>query len=133
MKAKKNQRERSPQMRQVSSGLRDVLGMTQWRQEHPKATFRELEAAVCAVQDGAEWLPGLVDYHRAEAVRILAALPMPPSISATWAKRPQARTARLRKRLTSGKHAWKVNARLLLIWWHQQEVLIVVRFSQLDS
>ncbi len=46
MKAKKNKRERSPQMRQVSAGLRDVLGMTQWRKEHPKATFREIEEAV---------------------------------------------------------------------------------------
>lgn len=33
-------------MRQVSAGLRDVLGMTQWRKEHPKATFREIEEAV---------------------------------------------------------------------------------------
>src|SRR6266852_2649223 len=34
---------------------------------------RGLERAreVCAVQDGAEWLQGLVDYHRANAVRIL--------------------------------------------------------------
>jgi len=34
---------------------------------------RGLERAteVCAVQDGAEWLPGFVDYHRADAVRIL--------------------------------------------------------------
>ena len=34
---------------------------------------RGLERAgeVCAVQDGAAWLQGLVDYHRAEAVRIL--------------------------------------------------------------
>ena len=34
---------------------------------------RGLEPAsqVCAVQDGAEWLQGLVDYHRADAVRIL--------------------------------------------------------------
>jgi hypothetical protein len=31
----------------------------------------EKASAVCAVQDGAEWLPGLVDYHRADAVRIL--------------------------------------------------------------
>jgi hypothetical protein len=31
----------------------------------------ERAAEVCAVQDGAEWLQGLVDYHRAEAVRIL--------------------------------------------------------------
>ncbi len=28
-------------------------------------------AEVCAVQDGAQWLQGLVDYHRADAVRIL--------------------------------------------------------------
>src|SRR6266851_7791741 len=46
MKAKKNKRERSPQMQQVSAGLRDVLGMTQWRKEHPKATWVEIEAAV---------------------------------------------------------------------------------------
>jgi len=32
---------------------------------------REKAAQVCAVQDGAEWLPGLVDHHRADAVRIL--------------------------------------------------------------
>jgi hypothetical protein len=30
----------------VSAGLRDVLGMTQWRKEHPKATWAEIEAAV---------------------------------------------------------------------------------------
>src|SRR5260370_31033468 len=46
MKAKKNKRERSPQMQQVSAGLRDVLGMTQWRKEHPQATWAEIEAAV---------------------------------------------------------------------------------------
>jgi hypothetical protein len=46
MKAKKNKRERSPHMQQVSAGLRDVLGMTHWRQEHPKATWVEIEAAV---------------------------------------------------------------------------------------
>jgi YgiT-type zinc finger domain-containing protein len=46
VKAKKNKRERSPQIQQVSAGLRDVLGMTQWRKEHPKATFREIEEAV---------------------------------------------------------------------------------------
>ncbi len=46
MKAKKNKQERSPQIQQVSAGLRDVLGMTQWRKEHPKATFREIEEAV---------------------------------------------------------------------------------------
>src|SRR6266852_3642704 len=31
----------------------------------------EQATEVCAVQDGAEWLQGLVDYHRADAVRIL--------------------------------------------------------------
>ena len=46
MKAKKNKRERSEQMQQVSAGLRDVLGMTQWRKEHPHATWAQIEAAV---------------------------------------------------------------------------------------
>jgi hypothetical protein len=31
----------------------------------------EKATAVCAVQDGAQWLPGVVDYHRKDAVRIL--------------------------------------------------------------
>jgi predicted RNA-binding Zn-ribbon protein involved in translation (DUF1610 family) len=30
----------------VSAGLQDVLGMSQWRKEHAKASFREIEAAV---------------------------------------------------------------------------------------
>jgi uncharacterized protein with PIN domain len=46
MKAKKNKRQRSEQMQQVSAGLQDVLGMTQWCKEHPKATWAEIEAAV---------------------------------------------------------------------------------------
>jgi len=46
MKAKKNKRQRSEQIQQVSAGLRDVLGMTQWRKEHPHATWAEIEAAV---------------------------------------------------------------------------------------
>jgi hypothetical protein len=46
MKAKKNTRQRSEQMQQVSAGLRDVLGITQWRKEHPKATWAEIEALV---------------------------------------------------------------------------------------
>jgi uncharacterized protein (DUF924 family) len=33
-------------MQQVSAGLRDVLGIAQWRKEHPKATWQEIEAAV---------------------------------------------------------------------------------------
>lgn len=46
MKAKKNRRQRSEQMQQVSAGLRDVLGMTAWRKAHPRATWAEIEAAV---------------------------------------------------------------------------------------
>jgi ribosomal protein L34E len=46
MKVKKNTRERSEQIQQVSAGLRDVLGITQWRKEHPKATWAEIEALV---------------------------------------------------------------------------------------
>jgi hypothetical protein len=46
MKAKKNRRQRSEQIQQVSAGLRDVLGMTQWRKDHPKATWAQMEAAV---------------------------------------------------------------------------------------
>jgi hypothetical protein len=46
MKAKKNKRQRSEQMQQVSAGLRDVLGMTTWRKEHPRATWAEIEAEV---------------------------------------------------------------------------------------
>ena len=46
MKDKKNTRQRSEQIRQVSAGVRDVLGMTQSRKEHPKATWAEIEAAV---------------------------------------------------------------------------------------
>ena len=33
-------------MQQVSAGLRDVLGITQWRKEHPHATWAEIEAEV---------------------------------------------------------------------------------------
>ncbi len=48
MKAKKNKGQRSEQMQRVSAGLSDVLGMTQWRKEHPQATWAEIEAAVDA-------------------------------------------------------------------------------------
>ncbi len=36
----------SPDASLVSAGLRDVLGMTPWRKEHPHATWAEIEAAV---------------------------------------------------------------------------------------
>ncbi len=48
MNKKKNKGERSAQMQEVSAGLQDVLGMNQWREAHPKATLREIEAAVDA-------------------------------------------------------------------------------------
>jgi YgiT-type zinc finger domain-containing protein len=35
-----------PDASPVSAGLQDVLGMTEWRKEHPKATWQEIEAAV---------------------------------------------------------------------------------------
>jgi len=40
MKAKKNKRQRSEQIQQVSAGLRDVLGMTEWRKD-PRDTQRD--------------------------------------------------------------------------------------------
>lgn len=46
MKAKKNTRQRSEQIEQVSAGLRDMLGINQWRKEHPKATWAQIEAAI---------------------------------------------------------------------------------------
>ncbi len=46
MNKKKNKGERSAHMQEVSAGLQDVLGMNQWRREHPKATLREIEEAV---------------------------------------------------------------------------------------
>jgi hypothetical protein len=46
MNKKKNKAERSAQMQEVSARLQDVLGMTQWRHEHPQATLREIEEAV---------------------------------------------------------------------------------------
>ncbi len=46
MKAKKNRRQRSEQIQQASAGLRDVLLITQWRKEHPHATWAEIEAAI---------------------------------------------------------------------------------------
>jgi ribosomal protein S27AE len=48
MNKKKNKGTRSAQMQEVSAGLQDVLGMTQWREAHPQATLREIEEAVDA-------------------------------------------------------------------------------------
>jgi ribosomal protein S27AE len=48
MNKKKNKGERSAHLQEVSAGLQDVLGMTQWREAHPKASLHEIEAAVDA-------------------------------------------------------------------------------------
>jgi hypothetical protein len=63
MKAKKNTRQRSEQIQQVSAGLRDILGITQWRKEHLKATIDEqinqvraqLIQDVVQMGEGEEW------------------------------------------------------------------------------
>ena len=75
MKAKKNKRERSPQMQQVSAGLRDVLGMTQWRKEHPQATWAEIEAAV----------DEQMNQLRAQLIQDLVQM----SETADWSQKPQ--------------------------------------------
>jgi RNase P subunit RPR2 len=80
MKAKKNKRERSPQMRQVSAGLRDVLGMTQWRKEHPKATWQEIEAAA----------DERINQLRAQMIEDVVQM----SESEDWSQRPQAERPR---------------------------------------
>src|SRR2546425_4207872 len=53
------------------SRLADAEGFTQASLVETHRRGVERAAEVCAVQDGAEWLQGLVDYHRADAVRIL--------------------------------------------------------------
>lgn len=53
------------------SRLRDATSFTQAALVETHRQGLEKATEVCAVQDGAEWLQGLVDYHRANAVRIL--------------------------------------------------------------
>ena len=53
------------------SRLADVASFERATLLHTYRRGLERAAEVCAVQDGAEWLQGLVDYHRADAVRIL--------------------------------------------------------------
>src|SRR2546421_407098 len=64
-------------MRQVSSCSRladaERFAEAALVETHRRGVERATE--VCAVQDGAQWLQGLVDYHRADAVRILDAGP----------------------------------------------------------
>jgi hypothetical protein len=53
------------------SRLCDAASFAQATLLHTHRRGLEQAAEVCAVQDGAEWLQGPVDYHRADAVRIL--------------------------------------------------------------
>jgi len=77
-------------MQQVSAGLRDVLGMTQWRKEHPKATWAEIEAAV----------DELINQLRAQLIQDVS----------RWG-RPRS-GARSRKRSVRGVR------RVASCWWH---------------
>jgi hypothetical protein len=60
-------------LEQVSSFSRllDAQRFTQAALVETQRRGLEQATEVCAVQDGAVWLQGLVDYHRADAVRIL--------------------------------------------------------------
>src|ERR1700738_257753 len=87
MKAKKNKRGRSAKMQQVSAGLRDVLGMTQWRKEHPHATWAEIEAAV----------DEQINQLRAQLLQDLM------QIGESWRKKPQEERPRC---ATCGKPLW---------------------------
>ncbi len=53
------------------SRLGDVASFEHATLLHTHRRGLERASEVCAVQDGAEWLQGLTDYHRADAVRIL--------------------------------------------------------------
>jgi hypothetical protein len=67
-----NQREEvCTQQISTFSRLGDAERFTQASLVETHRRGLERAAEVCAVQDGAEWLQGLVDYHRADAVRIL--------------------------------------------------------------
>ena len=53
------------------SRMTDAASFAQATLLHTHRQGLDQASEVCAVQDGAEWLQGLVDYHRADAVRIL--------------------------------------------------------------
>ncbi|HVB21211.1 MAG TPA: hypothetical protein VNG51_04620 [Ktedonobacteraceae bacterium] len=89
MKARKNKRERSQEMQEVSAGLRDVLGMSQWRKEHPKATWAEIEAAV----------DEQINHLRAQLLQDLVQM----GESEEWSERPEEERPRC---ATCGKPLW---------------------------
>jgi hypothetical protein len=69
--ARKNNGEVCTQQLSYFSRLRDATSFAQAALVETHRRGLEQATAVAAVQDGAEWLQGLVDYHRADAVRIL--------------------------------------------------------------
>src|SRR5256884_2222650 len=67
----KKRGESCTQQLSTFSRLADAERFTQASLVETHRRGLERATAVCAVQDGAEWLQGFVDYHRADAVRIL--------------------------------------------------------------
>src|SRR5947209_7461593 len=83
-------------MQQVSAGLRDVLGMTEWRKEHPQATWAEIEAAVDEQmnQVRAQLLQELVQMGESEDWRTIPAGERPTCVTCgepLWARGEQTR------------------------------------------
>jgi hypothetical protein len=108
MKAKKNKRQRSEQIQQVSAGLRDVLGMTQWRKDHPQATWAEIEAVVDEQmnQVRAQLLQELVQMGESEDWRKLPTQERPKCV--TCGERLSARGEQSRYIQTTGGQAVKL-------------------------
>lgn len=108
MKAKKNKRRRSEQIEQVSAAMGDMLGMTQWRKEHPKATWAEIEAAVDEQmnQVRAQLLEDLVQMAESEPWSQLPAEERPRC--ATCGKALVARGKQSRYVQTNGEQAIKL-------------------------
>ena|SRR5438128_268404 len=96
MKAKKNKRERSEQMQQVSGGLQDVLGMTQWRKEHPQATWAEIEAAV----------DEQINQLRAQLIQDLVQM----GESEDWSQKPEEERPRCAILSQAAVGAWRADA-----------------------
>lgn len=69
----KENRRREKQVENLSycSRLTDVAGFEQATLLEVHRRGLEQASAVAAVADGADWLQGFIDYHRADAVRIL--------------------------------------------------------------
>ena len=76
-------------MRQVSAGLQDVLGITQWREEHPKATWAEIEALI----------DERINHLRAQLIQDVVQM----GVTEEWSEIPEAERPRC---ATCGKPLW---------------------------